>query len=905
VREQRIFTVKRAFRILAGSAPLHCTFVLTIILATFAGAASGHQQTQQQAQQSPAESPSLSADEIIQILQENPDLLAEAKAEIVVKLTERGYAVRETDVTDDRLFSEIRSDDRVRLALSTELKKRGYGNDEIPAEEQATPKGAPETGAPSQPKVPADKESAVPRGKKGRERGDSQKYYPYRNLPALRDLYTQATVEPENLERFGASLFRNSPAPSDKSLVDVPVGPDYVVGPGDELVVEYWGSASQRLQLTVDREGRIVLQEAGALLVAGRNLAECQQLIQKALTRIYRNVSVAVSLGKLRMIRVFVVGDVKNPGAYEISSLSTVLSAVLVAGGPTDSGSLRTVRHFRGKKLVEEIDLYDLMLKGVNNVEERFESGDSILIPPIGPQVTVAGIVRRPAIYELRNEGTLGRVLELAGGVPVTGELETIKVERVEAHERKEMLSLDLPVTGDLKAIEEIFIKFPVKDGDRITVSPILSFETSTVYLQGHVFRPGAYAFQVGMNVGDLIRSFADLMPEPADRAEIVRLHPPDNRPYVLGFNLRDVLEKRATPPELHAFDTVRIYGRYEADAPKVSIYGDVLRPGEYPLSEQMTAADLVRLAGGFKRSAFTESADLTSYDVINSDHVELEHRLIPIGQAVAGEADTDVRLKPGDSLTISQLGRWRDIGSAIAVSGEVLHPGRYGIQEGERLSSILKRAGGFIGEAYPNGTVLERGQVREISARNRDELVQKLQAQVVEGTARTESPIITRQRQQLIERLKQIHPSGRLVIHITREIAKWENTNADVEVRAGDALMIPKKPNFVLVAGQVYGPSAITYIPNRDAGWYLRQAGGPSKAADRKQIFVVRANGSVIGRGSTEWWSGDVLATVLQPGDTVYVPEKITGPDKLKIFAEMAQILSGMAIAARVAFSF
>lgn len=847
----------------------------------------------------------LPADDIIQILQQNPELLADAKAQIVTGLRDRGYAVTQADITDDRLFSEIRSDDRVRAVISDGLKKRGFGTDEAP--EQETPAAekpaTPETKTPS-PLLAATK--APPTEEKNEKgTGPRQRNYPYRNLPVLKDLYTQTIADPAKLERFGAALFRNSTV-SDKTSLDIPVASDYILGPGDQLVVEYWGSSSQRVQLAVDREGRVVLPEAGTILVAGHTLAEAQDLIQKALARQFRDISVSVSLGRLKTVRAYIVGDVKNPGAYDISALSTALSALLAAGGPTDTGSLRTVKHYRGKKLLEEIDLYELMLKGVSSSQERIESGDSILVPPTGPQVTIAGMVRRPAIYELRNEQSLEEALDLAGGVLVSGELGRIKVERIQAHERKVLLSVNLP-PGQTTGTDGAFKEFGIKDGDVITIAAILPYSAKTIYLQGHVFRPGKYPFTDGLKVTDVIGSFNDLLPEPADRAEIVRLRAPDYRPSVIGFNLRQVLEKREEAPSLQPFDTIRVFGRYEADAPKVSIYGEVLRPGEYPLSERMSAADLLKMAGGFKRSAFIDSADLSSYAVVNGDHIELEHREVPIGRALAGEPDTDVLLKPGDVLTIRQLGGWNNIGGAINVTGEVLHAGRYGIQEGERLSSILKRAGGFRPEAYPYGAVLERDQVRQMAAKSRDELIQKLQTQSVagDGTGRPEPALVVRQRQLLIDRLKQIQPNGRMVIHITSDIEKWENTAADVEVRAGDSLMIPRRPNFVMVAGQVYNPTAITHSNGRQAGWYLKQAGGPTALGNKKEIFVVRANGAVIGRNSGSWWSGSVLSAVLQPGDTIYVPEKISVGDKLKLFSESAQVLSGLAVAARVAISF
>jgi protein involved in polysaccharide export with SLBB domain len=886
---------------------LHWAALFLLSLIGFLSAAPAQQQPSQQGADLPA-------DEIIQILQENPDLLADAKAEIASQLQARGYPVSEHDITDQRLFDEIRSDERVQHVMSDALKQRGFGVEETAQPAQTQPAGAaPGAARTGQPRagVPVGQGKGAGQrpseGARQPSRGPSAQQYPLRNLPAMRDLYTQALNPPKTLERFGAALFRNSVETAEKSAQkapsDIPVGPDYVIGPGDELVVDYWGRSSQRLKVTVDREGRILLPEAGSVIVAGRTLGDAEQSIQRLLSRQFRDITVNVTLGKLRTVRVYVVGDVKNPGAYDISSLSTPLTALIAAGGPTDTGSYRIVKHFRNRKLVEEVDLYDLMLKGMTAGEVHMESGDSIQVPTVGPQVTVEGSVRRPAIYELNHEHTLDQALELAGGVPVTGELQNVKVERVEAHARKEMLNVSLPAGGQA-AVEEAFKRIEIKDGDTITVAPILPYTNQAVYLQGHVFRPGKYPYKEGMKVTDIISSFSDLLPEAADRAEIVRLHPPDYSPVVIGFNLRDLLEKHASAPTLQPFDTIRVFGRYETDAPKVAIYGEVLRPGEYPLSEHLTAAQLVRLAGGFKRSAYRDSADLSSYEVVNGTRIELEHRKVPIGQALAGEPDTDVLLKPGDVLTISQIGGWSDIGGAINVVGQVLHPGRYGIQSGEKLSSVIKRAGGMRADAYPYGAILERAQVREFSARNRDEMIAKLQEANL-SMGRTVSTAVSRQNQQLIDRLKQIQPSGRLVIHITAQIEKWENTPADIEVRPGDSLFIPKRPDFVMVAGQVYSSAAITYTKGKNAGWYLNQAGGPTTAANKKDMFVVRANGTVVGRGSGEWWSGGVTSAVLHPGDTIYVPDKVSGSSLFKNISQSVQILTGVAVAASVIRTF
>src|SRR5260370_15894656 len=248
------------------------------------------------------------------------------------------------------------------------------------------------------------------------------------------------------------------------------------------------------------------------------------------------------------------------------------------------------------------------------------------------------------------------------------------------------MLSVNLPQNGDVQAAEDAFKRVQIKDGDSITVAPILPFSNSAVYPQGHVFRPGKYPFAEGAKVTDLLRSFDDLLPEAADRAEIVRLHPPDYSPSVIGFNLRDVLEKRASAPTLEAFDTVRVFGRYETDAPKVSIYGEVARPGEYPMSERMTAAELLRLAGGFKRDAYQDKADLSSYSIVDGHHVELEHRPIPIGLSLAGEPDTDVVLKPGDVLTIGQIGRRQDLSGGVTPDPRELAPPAFRVSRRERV---------------------------------------------------------------------------------------------------------------------------------------------------------------------------------------------------------------------------
>ena len=260
---------------------------------------------------------------------------------------------------------------------------------------------------------------------------------PYPDNPALRDLYRQYRIQgSKTIERFGASLFRNGSGKPDKLPLDIPVGPDYVLGPGDTVMIDVSGGAPQRLRSIVDPEGRINLPGGGTLLVTGMTMESADRATEQVLVRRFYDAKVDLSLTRLRTIRVYVVGDVQRPGAYDISALSTALNGLYAAGGPTNRGSLRVVRHYRGAKLISTIDLYDLLLRGVRSDVQRLQSGDSILVPPAGMQVVVDGAVRRPAMYELRGEQTLDQVLELAGGLLPEASLWQISIDRVEAHER-------------------------------------------------------------------------------------------------------------------------------------------------------------------------------------------------------------------------------------------------------------------------------------------------------------------------------------------------------------------------------------------------------------------------------------------------------------------------------------
>jgi len=824
---------------------------------------------------------------------------------------------------------------------------------------------------------------------------------PYADIPSLYDMYLQASPVQRSAQRFGLEVFRNADYQPGVVPMDLPVGPDYVVGPGDSLAIDLWGGYSQRLVRVVDRTGRVSLPEAGPLQVSGKSLGEVQLAVQHVLRSQFRDVSADVSVSRLRTIRIYVVGEVVDAGAYDISSLSTPLNALVAAGGVSDRGSLRTLKHYRGKQLIQEVDAYDLLLHGLRTDLQQLQSGDTLLVPPVGPLVTVEGMVRRPGIYELRSENSLSEVLELAGGILPTAALRHIEVQRVEAHEKRSMLSLNLTSTADTSVVDQQLADFKVRGGDQIHLFPIASYNEDAIYLQGHVLRPGRYSYKKGMRLSDLIASYGDLLPEPAPHyGEIVRLNAPDFHPTVESFDLAAAIATPASAPTLQPLDTVRIFSRYDFQAPPdvwvggevrspgkyrtsgqahlrdavylaggttpyaaldsvqlfrteadgsmkilsvnlrealagnpthdvllqprdrvlisknpenvepptVYIKGEVAKPGRYPLTSNMRVEDLVRAAGGLKRSAYADKADLTRFAASGPPNGSSEHLEVKLASAAAGDTNEDLPLRNGDVLTIGQLPQWSDLGASVTVRGEVLHPASYGIQPGERLSSILRRSGGFTAEAYPYGAVLARREVRDIEMNSQSELVQRLKDEQLhlnalpEGDADQKNAKLTAiaQTQTALQQLETTPPIGRVVIRIPADMKKFANSPSDITLRDGDQLIIPKKATYVMVQGQVFNPTALTYVPGRDAKWYLGQAGGVTQIADKSAMFVVRADGSVLSaKNNSGFWSGDPMKAVLKPGDSIIVPERAlrVGPRNWTTLLQTAQVVSSIAL--------
>ena len=586
---------------------------------------------------------------------------------------------------------------------------------------------------------------------------------PYADIPSLYDMYVQTSARQRPLERFGLDVFRNTANDPLAIPMDLPVGPDYVLGPGDSLEIDLWGGVSQRLFRVVDREGRVSLPEAGPLLVSGRNLGDVQSAVQQVLRTEYRDVSADVSLSRLRTVRVYVVGDVAAPGAYDISSLSTPLNALFAAGGVTARGSLRALKHYRGKQLVEEVDAYDLLLHGVRSGMGRLENGDTLLVPSIGPQVTVEGMVRRPAIYELHGESSLADVLDLAGGILPTATLRHIEVQRVEAHEKRTMLALDLSPTEDADSAKKKLDAFKVSDGDEIHIFPIAPYNEDAIYLQGHVLRPGRYSYKQGMRLSDLIGSYKDLLPEPAAHyAEIVRLNPPDFHPSVESFDLTAALANPASAPKLEPLDTVRIFSRYDFQpAPEIWVGGEVREPGKYRTSGQAHLKDAVYLAGGITQDASLDSAQLFRTQPDGT----LKILSVDLREALAGNPIDNILIEPRDRLLVHRNPARVDP-PTVYITGEVAKPGRYPLTSNMHVEDLVRVAGGMKRSAYTESADLSRFDPNASRTTPSDRLDVNLTA-AMSGDAKNDVPLARRRRSDdspapTMERYWRIHDRAR-----------------------------------------------------------------------------------------------------------------------------------------------
>jgi protein involved in polysaccharide export with SLBB domain len=663
----------------------------------------------------------------------------------------------------------------------------------------------------------------------------------------------------------------------------------------------------------------------GALKVWGMAFAELESYLQRELSRKYTDFKMSIAMDRLRALRVIVIGEASAPGSYSVSSLSTVINALFAAGGPSKNGSLRRIRLLRQGVDPLEIDLYDFLLGGDKSQDVRLQDGDTIFIPLIGPVVAVAGNVKRPAIYEMKEPAPLRNVLELAGGASFAGWLQRVQVERVENHERRVVVDVDISRAAAGQAGRR-GSETLVEDGDIVKVFAVAPRQERVVHLEGYFLRPGKHEWRPGMRLADILDSYDVLRPQPnTDYGEIKRLIPPDLHPIIIPFNPGKVLAgDEAENIALAQYDTIRVFSWDERDLDVVTVSGMVFDPNQYRLVPDMRVSDLVDAAGGLKKNAYYRTAELTRRHV-SQEGMSTEKIDVMLARALDGDPEQNILLRDYDHLVVRPIPEL-EFDRTVEINDQVRFPGTYPIRRGETLSSVIERAGGYTERAYLKGAVFTRESAKEIQRRRLDQLVRDIEESIL-GTAEEtlgaalDAETVRGQeaaleaKKELLEKLREAEVTGRVVVKLA-SLEEFRDSRYDIELEDGDVLMIPERPGVIHVVGEVFNETSLLYEDDGTVKYYLRRVGGMTKDADEKQLSVIKADGSVISKqqGSgklvfwdneyNQWFFGGFMNLELEPGDTIVVPRKLDRLLWLKTTKDITQIVFQIAVAAGVVFA-
>ena len=664
-----------------------------------------------------------------------------------------------------------------------------------------------------------------------------------------------------SLPIFGADLFSSVPdtfAP----LNDIPVSADYVIGPGDELRIQLFGQVNQQGSFTVDRTGNIAFPAVGTLHVAGVRYDQLSAFIKSQLDRVYRNFDLTVNLGQLRSIQVYVTGDARRPGAYTVSSLSTLLNAIFASGGPLPQGTMRDLQLKRtdatGNHTVVHFDLYDLLLKGDKSKDAALQPGDVIFIPPAGQQVAVTGSVNNPAIYEITPGTTVSQLIALAGGETAVAIGKQIRLERIFEHTMRSIIDVprDTPVV--------------LASGDIVSVGAILNRYADAVTLRGNVTTPGRYVWHSGMRISDLVPSADQLI----------------TRDY---YRRRNAIGNSASDYAPQATGALSVGGNATTQATENAVLGGATpgSRGGSSLGNALTGSNSVFQA---TNDLVLSAPDLDwNYAVIERlDASTLTTSLIafnPGALYLRGDQSQNLPLFSGDVITFFSTADLKVPASQqtrfVRLEGEFVASGVYSVAPGETLRQLLARAGGFTNDAYLFGSEFTRLSTRRVQQQRLNEYADSLDAQISvmasNGNARaindrdaasaTASAIDARE---AVSRLRRIVPLGRIVLQVKPD-SRGVDSLPDLPLEDGDRFVVPRIPSTVTVEGQVYSANSYVFERGLRERDYLRQAGGPDRQADKRRTFILRADGSVY---SSQY--GDVARATMFPGDTIVVPPQL-----------------------------
>jgi protein involved in polysaccharide export with SLBB domain len=683
-----------------------------------------------------------------------------------------------------------------------------------------------------------------------------------------------AATSGQFLPIYGAKLFNTQPA----SFGPIDHGPapgELIVGPDDELRIRIWGQVNFSANLRVSREGEIYIPKVGSVHVAGMPFAAILAHLRSVIERVYRNFELSVDLGDIHTIQIYVTGMAHQPGEYTVSALNTLVDAAFAVGGPSASGSMRHVQLKRAGKVVADFDLYALIVSGDKSGDMQLQPGDVLYIPAAGPQVALMGSVSEPAVYELRGEESIEQLLDTAGGRTVIASGARLSVDRIEDRARRRAFAVAADPAGMATLLA---------GGDIVRVDPILSDYRNAITLRGAVANPGRFQWHPGMRL-------SELMPE---REALLR---------------RDYWWKRT---------------RLGLPAPQLAVSpGSANQPNG--TGAPTGIAQVTESANAASSNARPESVESpaaqTNWNqavIERLDPSTMTTRLIPfqLGKLVLEHDSTqDLDLQPGDIVTIFAQ---QDIQLPIdeqtiylELSGEFVHPGIYSVSPGETLRSVVTRAGGLTERAYLYGSNFTRKSTRALEQQQLNEYVDRLEHQMqrnrlalvnAAGSSGQQSGPLAGQQvdsidREMIAKIREMRSAGRIVLKMNPG-SRGLDAVPDMQLEDGDQLAVPFAPETIEVVGAVFNPHAFLYGDRARVDEYLHLAGGPSREADRRHMFVLRADGAVVGREiGNSLFEADLGKLRLYPGDAIVVPEKDVRPSGLNQLMIWTQFLAQLSL--------
>jgi protein involved in polysaccharide export with SLBB domain len=614
------------------------------------------------------------------------------------------------------------------------------------------------------------------------------------------------------LPRYGMSFFRQPPstyAPVDR----VPVSSGYILGPDDELVINLWGMMEGNYSVKINRDGLAVVPHIGSIRLAGYTLDEAKRALEAGFNQYFTDYKMNVSMGALRSVTIYVTGDVRRPGAYTVSSFATLVNALLVSGGPSNSGTLRNIELKRGGRTITTLDMYDLLLKGDKAKDVRLQAEDVVFVPPVGPLVGLAGEVRRPGVYELKGRAKVSDLLSLAGGMSAQTFKGRIQYYKIQDSYYRSVFE------GNVSELSDSTLA----DGDVLRLFPVIDVPT-VVRVSGPVGRPGTYGVVPGVTkVSELISQAGGLLVTASDRAELTRVTPTLDGPV-----------------------TTRLQ--------------------------------------------------------------------IDLKAALRGEPTDDIALELNDYLMVHIIPEW-ETQRIVRVTGEVMYPGAYAVMKGERISDLIRRAGGFTPKASVRGAVFTRRRVAAEQRRELNRTADQLERDLLEAentaatdeTARAQQAAEYARRRELINRLRDIDVLGRIVVKLDVPDAMRETT-WDLELEDGDALRVPEMPSTVEVMGAVYTASSQVYNPRMGINDYVNTAGGYLRVAHKRMIYLLKNDGTVVrltrdtgALSSKKWTAPRGFSATVEPGDTIVAPVKYSNRESAESLKDVVDTIYKVAVAVGV----